>query len=586
MNTKNRGTTAERFLGAVALTLAILGFGSEARATVFVTAQPTLGSPLPSFTITQLPGGKWRVALTTTVIAQPTTFIVRGDTTDRIETITVNAMVPQTVFVEVRGQSVGTPLQSVDLIDIGASTATVIVNGLRTTGDVGSIFVNTISSTNIGGDVTGDIVLVPRGGGGESTLIGATINGRIRGDVLCDNGAIFGLTASAGIGAPGAPSLVRTKNNIVRIVAASIYADITTLSNGGAGVTGEVRTTSGPFVGSLSTAALRSTGTGEPGVLSIFGDLDADITITGAVSNDNGGLPVISVGGVFPAGRRLVIGTDLSPGAELRIASAQGLKGQVLVNFNNWNHAWSGPVRVGGTLLGPIPEYSQTSAAIGGGAVGQAPFALHGPDSFPARGQVVPASTVIDINNPIRLRYYGPITWITGASLPVTIQRRPIADAQGWIDQSACFFAGREASSNPNIIALFPVRRLTGGFVYRVKPVLAGGVVLQSDIGSGFNPPVAAATNEYTFTLLGGCAGDADGDGIVNFSDITSVLSNWGSVNCLASGDANASGSIDFSDITTVLSNWGAVCSTAAEAPGGGVREAGSRRAWRRSPGH
>jgi len=55
---------------------------------------------------------------------------------------------------------------------------------------------------------------------------------------------------------------------------------------------------------------------------------------------------------------------------------------------------------------------------------------------------------------------------------------------------------------------------------------------------------------------------------VVNFSDITSVLSNWGSVSCLASGDANATGTIDFSDITSVLSNWGAICSTSALAPG------------------
>ena len=538
-----------------------------AQGAIFITAQPTLGNPLPSSTVTQLPGGKYHIELNTTVVVEPTTFTVKGATTDQIEAIVINAMVPQTVFVEVRGLNTGTPLASVDLIDMGASTATVILKELRTTGNVGSIYVNTITSTNIGGDVTGDIVLLPRTGGGESTIIGATINGRIHGDVLVDNGAIFGLTASGGIGAPGVLSQIRTKNNLVRIVTSALYADITTLANGGVGVTGEIRTTSGPFVGSLNTAALRSTGVGEPGVLSIFGDLDANVTIVGAVSNENGGLPVISVGGNFVAGRRLVIGTALNSGAEVRISAAQGLKGQALINYNNWGHAWNGLVRVGGTLLGPVPEYSQTSASLGGGSVGMAPFALHGTDSFPVRGAVINAGVAPDTGNPVLMRYYGPVTWVSGGAPPVTVDRRPLADPNGWVDQTACFFVGRQqvAQPNPNIIAVFPIRRLQGGFVYRIKPVRTGANMLQSDIGSGFNPPVAPDTVEYTFTVLGSCEGDADGNGVVNFSDINTVLANWGGGGgCLPLGDANASGAVDFGDITSVIANWGASCAAAA----------------------
>lgn len=558
-------------LCAVALALGALVPAPEARATVFVTAQPTLGSPLPSYTITQLPGGKWRVELNTTVVVEPTTFIVRGASTDQIESITVNATTPQTVFLQVRGQNPGAPLASVDLIDIGASTATVILSDLRTTGDVGSIYVNTITSTNIGGDVTGDIVLLPRNGGGESTIVGATVSGKILGDVLVDHGAIFGLTASGGIGDPMNLSQIRTKNNIVRITAAAIYANITTLSNGGVGVTGEIRTTSGPFVGSLSTTALRSTGVNEPGLISVFGDLDANISFVGEVRNENNGLPVINIGGSFAQGRRLTIGSSLNAGAELRINAAQGLKGQVLINYNNWSHAWNGVVRVGGVVLGPAPEYSQTSASLGGGSVGQAPFALHGTDCFPARGAVIGAGTAPDTNNPIRLRYYGPVTWQSGANPPVTVERRPIANPNGWVDQTACFFVGQEQvpNPNPNVVVVYPVRRLQGGFVYRVKPVRMGSNALLSDIGSGFNPAVAPDTVEYTFTVLGSCNGDADGNGVVNFADVTNVLANWGTASgCLPQGDADASGVVDFNDITTVLANWGASCAMDAEEAG------------------
>lgn len=58
------------------------------------------------------------------------------------------------------------------------------------------------------------------------------------------------------------------------------------------------------------------------------------------------------------------------------------------------------------------------------------------------------------------------------------------------------------------------------------------------------------------------CAGDANGDGVVEFSDITSVLENWARDYSPSTGpgDADRDGSVDFADITKVLENWGIVC--------------------------
>ncbi len=59
------------------------------------------------------------------------------------------------------------------------------------------------------------------------------------------------------------------------------------------------------------------------------------------------------------------------------------------------------------------------------------------------------------------------------------------------------------------------------------------------------------------------CTGDANGDRVIDFADITAVLSNWGASYTPGSGgagDANDDGSVDFADITAVLSSWGAVC--------------------------
>ena len=54
------------------------------------------------------------------------------------------------------------------------------------------------------------------------------------------------------------------------------------------------------------------------------------------------------------------------------------------------------------------------------------------------------------------------------------------------------------------------------------------------------------------------CDGDANGDGFVNFADITSVLADLGGTGPV--GDANGDGMVNFSDITSVLGNLGLAC--------------------------
>lgn len=57
------------------------------------------------------------------------------------------------------------------------------------------------------------------------------------------------------------------------------------------------------------------------------------------------------------------------------------------------------------------------------------------------------------------------------------------------------------------------------------------------------------------------CIGDANGDRAVNFTDITTVLSNFGASGTPGlSGDADRSGLVNFADITTVLSTFGNQC--------------------------
>ena len=57
------------------------------------------------------------------------------------------------------------------------------------------------------------------------------------------------------------------------------------------------------------------------------------------------------------------------------------------------------------------------------------------------------------------------------------------------------------------------------------------------------------------------CPGDADGSGLVNFDDMTTVLANFGNTTtAYGLGDADGSGLVNFDDLTTVLANFGTVC--------------------------
>lgn len=50
--------------------------------------------------------------------------------------------------------------------------------------------------------------------------------------------------------------------------------------------------------------------------------------------------------------------------------------------------------------------------------------------------------------------------------------------------------------------------------------------------------------------------GDADGNGVVNFADITAVLTSFGQAS--VNGDANCDGAVNFADVTAVLTSFGA----------------------------
>lgn len=99
-------------------------------------------------------------------------------------------------------------------------------------------------------------------------------------------------------------------------------------------------------------------------------------------------------------------------------------------------------------------------------------------------------------------------------------------------------------------------------------PRAAGGLIVSAQIT--YNN--AGTPESYQAVLFVGadlvpppplCEGDADGDNMVNFGDITSVLANFGAMYTPGAGgpgDANFDGSVNFADITSVLANFGNNC--------------------------
>jgi hypothetical protein len=68
-----------------------------------------------------------------------------------------------------------------------------------------------------------------------------------------------------------------------------------------------------------------------------------------------------------------------------------------------------------------------------------------------------------------------------------------------------------------------------------------------------------AVTGEVGEAVTEVCAGDTNGDNVVNFTDLNTVIGAFGSVKG-GPGDVDGSGIVDFTDLNLVLSNFGADC--------------------------
>lgn len=250
------------------------------------------------------------------------------------------------------------------------------------------------------------------------------------------------------------------------------------------------------------------------------------------------------------------IGCCISIGAFAQATA--GIGGQIILNASNAAGTWTGDVVVGSLTLSPEPHYSQLSSQLGGGAVGLAPFKVHGQDCDPPHLSVLTDGDVGEGLAGIVVRHYGPVNFdseefpfvVLETELPTSVDA---PDGPYWeccgstclgtpVDVSSSLTATR-SPTNPREVILEGV----GGFkftvwhTYCIKPVLSGDASLYCEEVSG-SPSVT--DYKYRFAIIGSMF-DLNQSGDVEYGDVTAWFNE--------PADFNGDDSADSADLAELI---------------------------------
>ncbi len=107
-------------------------------------------------------------------------------------------------------------------------------------------------------------------------------------------------------------------------------------------------------------------------------------------------------------------------------------------------------------------------------------------------------------------------------------------------------------NSGHTLVALAPNPRVVELGFHPVSNAVNAGYWNQASDGARL------MANALLFSMP--CAGDANGDRVVNFADLNVVLSNFGGIGVGLPGDLNGDGAVNFADLNLVLSSFGVSC--------------------------
>lgn len=217
-------------------------------------------------------------------------------------------------------------------------------------------------------------------------------------------------------------------------------------------------TTSGGFSGDLQAEGIVAGPQGSQGI-QIAGDfsgtmslrgtgIQSPVVIQGSVLSTSASTFNIDSIGVLPSSASIKIGGSLLGNIWIGHAPVSSLLGQVIIGANGTGSSiWAGAIKEDGVTLSPqeaspnmAPYYAQSSAQLGGGAVGLVPYHLYNTDCSPAQTSPdnwdtsVPTDTSQQLLNSrfshrsaiptshrksVRMRFYGPIACNTAHPVSV-----------------------------------------------------------------------------------------------------------------------------------------------------------------------
>jgi Dockerin type I domain len=97
-----------------------------------------------------------------------------------------------------------------------------------------------------------------------------------------------------------------------------------------------------------------------------------------------------------------------------------------------------------------------------------------------------------------------------------------------------------------------------GGAVMTGAGWSLSGTVGQCDAGELAGAGWSFSGGFWPGVPMAACAGDVDGNGVVDATDLALILGAWGPVVAASPADVDGSGSVDATDLAIVLGAWGA----------------------------
>lgn len=157
-----------------------------------------------------------------------------------------------------------------------------------------------------------------------------------------------------------------------------------------------------------------------------------------------------------------------------------------------------------------------------------------------------------------------PVSVAPGAQFIVSVEVSNTGDLDA--HGVTATISGATVISGPNPASLGSIADADGSGVAQwtvQAPAVAGPFVLSVAIASdSYGETFTGAGQSTVMVGAAPCPGDANGDNVVNFSDLNLVISNFGATGAPGTvpGDVTGDGVVNFADLNLVISNFGNVC--------------------------